>query len=53
MGDTEVAAQSPADDEQETPAAVTNPEPDAQEKPSAPAAGVAEPVAKPDDKFQG
>jgi hypothetical protein len=52
-GGTEAGAQSPADDEQEAPVAVPSPEPDAEAEPGGPAAGAAEPVAKPEDKYQG
>ena len=52
-GDTEAAAQSPADDGQETPVAAAHPGPDADEQPSAPDAGAGGPIAKPDDKYQG
>jgi len=52
-GDTEAAAQSPADDEQQTPAAAASQEADAEEEPSAPDTGVPEPIAKPDVKYQG
>jgi hypothetical protein len=56
-GDTEAAAQSPADGP-ETPVGVASPEADAAEEPSAPGAsapgaGAAEPIAKPADKYQG
>jgi hypothetical protein len=52
-GDTEVAAPSPADDEQQTPGAAASQEADAEEEPSAPEPGVAEPIVKPDVKYQG
>jgi len=57
-GDTEVAGQSPADDEQQNPEAAIGQEPDSQAAASAPGADGAEPVAdspvsKPDEKAQG
>jgi hypothetical protein len=52
MGDTDVAGQSPADDEQQPPGAETSQEPDPEE-PSAPDAGAAKPAAEPDTKFHG
>jgi hypothetical protein len=53
MGDTEVAGQPPADDEQQPPEVEANQEPEPDEKPSTPDAGGAEPIAKPDEKAQG
>lgn len=53
MADTEAAAQSPADAGQQAPEAEANLATDPEEKPSTPDAGDAEPIAKPDEKFQG
>jgi hypothetical protein len=54
MGDTEVAGQSPADDEQQPPEAAVSEEPELQDAPSAPGPDGAElPAADPDTKYQG
>jgi hypothetical protein len=53
MGDTEVAGQSPADDEQQTPEAEANQAPDPKEEPSAPDVGDAGPAVEPASKYEG
>jgi hypothetical protein len=53
MGDTEVAGQSPGDDEQQPPTAEASQEPDPQAEPGAPDTTGAEPISKPDNKFHG
>jgi hypothetical protein len=52
MGDTEVAPESPADD-QPTPGVAASPEADPEEEPSAPDPGAAEPTPNPDVKYHG
>ena len=52
MGDTEVAGQSPADDEQQPPGAEASQEPDPEE-PGTPDVGAAKPAVDPDTKFHG
>jgi hypothetical protein len=52
MGDTEVAPESPADD-QPTPGVATSQEPEPQEEPSAPETSAPEPIPNPDVKYHG
>lgn len=53
MGDTEVAGQSPADDEAQPPVAQTGQEPDPQEESEAADPAKPKPAAKPDGIFHG